>query len=78
LETQAGFPDCGKSGLFIFGGDMFDLKNCVNCDGELYCWHSLTNSIVKIKLQSVPVKDCPETVVERLLKAKFDKEKSDG
>jgi hypothetical protein len=52
---------------------MFDLKNCVNCDGEIYCWHPLTNSIVKIKLQSLPVRDCPESVVETLLKEAFAK-----
>jgi hypothetical protein len=50
---------------------MFDLKNCVNYDGSIYCWHPLTNSIVKIELKSVPVKDCPDIVIEGLLKSAF-------
>jgi hypothetical protein len=50
---------------------MFDLKNCVNCDGDIYCWHPLTSSIVKIELKSIPVKDCPDIVIEAFLKAAF-------
>lgn len=48
---------------------MFDLKNCVNYDGNIYCWCRLTNSFVKIELKSVPVKDCPDMVIEEILKA---------
>ena len=57
--------------FFIFGGMMFDLKNCVNCDGVLYCWHPLTNSIVKIELKSVAIKDCQDSVIEVFLKTAY-------
>lgn len=50
---------------------MFDLKNCINCDGSLYCWNPLTNSIVKIELKSVAVKDCPDAVIEAFLKTAY-------
>jgi hypothetical protein len=57
---------------------MFDLKNCVTCDGEIYCWHPFTNSIVKVNLQSVPVKDCPESLVEMFLEEAFAKKKAES
>ncbi len=52
---------------------MFDLKDCVNCDGQIYCWNPLTNSIVKVELKGVSIKDCPEDVVEALLKSAYGK-----
>jgi hypothetical protein len=54
--------------VFIPGGFMPEFEGCVSYEGTVYCWNSATNKMAVIDVRDLDLKDCPECVVQAVVR----------